>query len=235
MNCIGRGTNKAGGTPHELIQTPRHGPCGCERIPHLPSLTTEMVTTSALDLASFPRVATGLWRATRREQLNWRGRNSRSYRRGVSTRGLSSPHALRLGCRFSGPIGFDWRTPAGRFLDRAKGVPRDARPPVVQLNHFSVTFPCDIRSLATFAVMRRALSRVSSGPIVPSRVHAKFRHNGFHTEVLAQSMLRKVIQAGAIIALLTGAASAQLPKPALHLGGDKPPRTKEQLEYEGAR
>ncbi len=47
-------------------------------------------------------------------------------------------------------------------------------------------------------------------------------------------MLRKSIQVGAVILLLmTGGAFAQLPKPALHLGGDnKPPQTKEQKEYE---
>ncbi len=47
-------------------------------------------------------------------------------------------------------------------------------------------------------------------------------------------MLCRVTQVAAILALLTEAASAQMPKPALHLGGDKPPRTKEQKAYERA-
>jgi len=49
---------------------------------------------------------------------------------------------------------------------------------------------------------------------------------------LAQSMLTKLIPAAAILVLLTGAAAAQLPMPTFHLGGDKPPPTKEQLEYQ---
>jgi hypothetical protein len=46
-------------------------------------------------------------------------------------------------------------------------------------------------------------------------------------------MLQKLIQAGAIIALLTGTAAAQLPM-GLHLGGDKPPPTAEEIEKQKA-
>ena len=47
-------------------------------------------------------------------------------------------------------------------------------------------------------------------------------------------MLRKLIQAGAILFLLTGAASAQLPMPSLSLGKDKPPPTPEEIERQKA-
>ena len=49
---------------------------------------------------------------------------------------------------------------------------------------------------------------------------------------LAKSMLTKFIRAVAILVLLTGAAAAQLPMPTFHMGGDKPPLTKEQQEYQ---
>ena len=47
-------------------------------------------------------------------------------------------------------------------------------------------------------------------------------------------MLRKLIQAGAILALLTGAAAAQLPMPSISLGGDGPAMTPEQREKQRA-
>jgi hypothetical protein len=47
---------------------------------------------------------------------------------------------------------------------------------------------------------------------------------------LAQNILRKVTYAAAAIALLTGAASAQLPMPGLNLSGDKPPLTPQEEE-----
>ena len=50
-------------------------------------------------------------------------------------------------------------------------------------------------------------------------------------------MLRKLTQtaaAAAVIALLTGTASAQMPTPAIHLGHDKPALTPEQLEKQKA-
>ena len=47
-------------------------------------------------------------------------------------------------------------------------------------------------------------------------------------------MLRKLIQAGAALALLTGTAYAQFPMPSVSLGGDKPPPTPEQLERQKA-
>jgi hypothetical protein len=49
-------------------------------------------------------------------------------------------------------------------------------------------------------------------------------------------MLRKLIQAGAILFLLTGAASAQsgFPMPSLSLGKDKPPPTQEEIERQKA-
>jgi len=49
-------------------------------------------------------------------------------------------------------------------------------------------------------------------------------------------MLRKLIQAGAALALLTGTAYAQtgFPMPSMSLGGDKPPPTPEQVERQKA-
>jgi hypothetical protein len=49
-------------------------------------------------------------------------------------------------------------------------------------------------------------------------------------------MLRKLIQAGAALALLTGAAYAQtgFPMPSISLGQDKPPPTPEQVERQKA-
>ena len=51
---------------------------------------------------------------------------------------------------------------------------------------------------------------------------------------MTQKMLCKVIQVGAILAVLTGTASAQMPMPAVHLGGDKPPPTPEEIERQKA-
>jgi hypothetical protein len=45
-------------------------------------------------------------------------------------------------------------------------------------------------------------------------------------------MLRKIIHATLIVFLTTGAASAQMPTPGVHLKDDKPSRTKEQKEYD---
>jgi hypothetical protein len=42
-------------------------------------------------------------------------------------------------------------------------------------------------------------------------------------------MLNRVIQAGAIIALLIGPASAQMPMPSINLEQDKPPPTPEEV------
>jgi len=47
-------------------------------------------------------------------------------------------------------------------------------------------------------------------------------------------MLRKLILAGAGVALLMGTAAAQLPMPGVHLGGDKPPPTAEELARQRA-
>ncbi|MGD0025440.1 MAG: hypothetical protein ABSC37_12590 [Xanthobacteraceae bacterium] len=47
-------------------------------------------------------------------------------------------------------------------------------------------------------------------------------------------MLRKLMQAAAVIALLTGTASAQMPMPAVHLNGDKRPPTPEEIEKQKA-
>jgi hypothetical protein len=49
-------------------------------------------------------------------------------------------------------------------------------------------------------------------------------------------MLRKLIQAGAILFLLTGAAYAQsgFPMPSISLGKDKPPPTPEEIERQKA-
>jgi hypothetical protein len=47
---------------------------------------------------------------------------------------------------------------------------------------------------------------------------------------LAQNILRKVTYAAAAIALLTGAASAQLPMPGISLSGEGPPLTPEKQE-----
>jgi hypothetical protein len=47
-------------------------------------------------------------------------------------------------------------------------------------------------------------------------------------------MLRKLIQAGAVLALLTGTAYAQFPMPSMSLGGDKPPPTAEEIERQKA-
>jgi hypothetical protein len=47
-------------------------------------------------------------------------------------------------------------------------------------------------------------------------------------------MLRKLIQAGAALILLTGTAYAQFPMPSMSLGGDKPPPTPEQVERQKA-
>jgi hypothetical protein len=47
-------------------------------------------------------------------------------------------------------------------------------------------------------------------------------------------MLRKVIQAAAIIALLTGPAVAQMPMPSISLQQDKPPPTPEEVARQKA-
>ncbi len=47
-------------------------------------------------------------------------------------------------------------------------------------------------------------------------------------------MLRKLILAGASIALLTGTAAAQFPMPSMKLGGDKPPPTAEEVAKQRA-
>jgi uncharacterized protein YecT (DUF1311 family) len=47
-------------------------------------------------------------------------------------------------------------------------------------------------------------------------------------------MLRKIIHATLIVFLMTGAVSAQMPTPGVHLKDDKPSRTKEQKEYDKA-
>jgi hypothetical protein len=49
-------------------------------------------------------------------------------------------------------------------------------------------------------------------------------------------MLRKLIQAGAVLFLLTGAAYAQsgFPMPSISLGKDKPPPTPEEIERQKA-
>ena len=47
-------------------------------------------------------------------------------------------------------------------------------------------------------------------------------------------MLRKLILAGAVLALLTGAAYAQFPMPSISLGKDKPPPTAEEIERQKA-
>jgi uncharacterized protein YecT (DUF1311 family) len=45
-------------------------------------------------------------------------------------------------------------------------------------------------------------------------------------------MLHKAIVATSILLLMTGALSAQMPQPGVHLKDDKPSRTKEQKEYD---
>jgi hypothetical protein len=47
-------------------------------------------------------------------------------------------------------------------------------------------------------------------------------------------MLHKAIVAASILLLMTGAVSAQMPQPGVHLKDDKPSRTKEQKEYDKA-
>ena len=47
-------------------------------------------------------------------------------------------------------------------------------------------------------------------------------------------MLRKIIHTTLIVCLTTGAVSAQMPQPGVHLKDDKPSRTKEQREYDKA-
>jgi hypothetical protein len=47
-------------------------------------------------------------------------------------------------------------------------------------------------------------------------------------------MLRKSILAGATVALLTGAASAQMPMPSMSFGKDKPPPTAEEIARQKA-
>ena len=47
---------------------------------------------------------------------------------------------------------------------------------------------------------------------------------------LAQKILRKVIHAAAVVALLTGVASAQSLMPGLNLSADKPPLTPQEEE-----
>jgi hypothetical protein len=48
-------------------------------------------------------------------------------------------------------------------------------------------------------------------------------------------MLRKLIQAGAVLVLLTGTAYAQgFPMPSMSLGKDKPPPTAEEIERQKA-
>ena len=50
----------------------------------------------------------------------------------------------------------------------------------------------------------------------------------------ARSILRKIIQTGAMIVLLTGAAFAQAPPMGLHVKGDKRAPTTQQQAYEKA-
>ena len=47
-------------------------------------------------------------------------------------------------------------------------------------------------------------------------------------------MRRKLLLTGAALALLTGAASAQMPMPGLTLGRDKPPPTQDQIAKQKA-
>ena len=47
-------------------------------------------------------------------------------------------------------------------------------------------------------------------------------------------MLRKAIVATSVVLLMTGAVSAQMPKPGVTLKDDKPSRTKQQKEYDKA-
>lgn len=47
-------------------------------------------------------------------------------------------------------------------------------------------------------------------------------------------MQRKLLLAGVALALLTGAASAQMPMPGISLGHDKPPPTEEQIAKQKA-
>ena len=47
-------------------------------------------------------------------------------------------------------------------------------------------------------------------------------------------MRRKLLLAGAALALLTGAVSAQMPMPGLTLGRDKPPPTADQIAKQKA-
>ena len=45
-------------------------------------------------------------------------------------------------------------------------------------------------------------------------------------------MLHKAIVATSVLLLMTGAVSAQMPQPGVHLKDDKPSRTKEQKKYD---
>jgi hypothetical protein len=47
-------------------------------------------------------------------------------------------------------------------------------------------------------------------------------------------MLRKAIVVTSVVLLMTGAVSAQMPKPGVTLKNDTPSRTKEQQEYDKA-
>ncbi|HSP49446.1 MAG TPA: hypothetical protein VLN61_04530 [Pseudolabrys sp.] len=51
---------------------------------------------------------------------------------------------------------------------------------------------------------------------------------------MAQKILRKVIHAAAVVALLTGIAYAQSLMPGLNLSGDKPPLTPQEEEMRKA-
>jgi hypothetical protein len=58
-------------------------------------------------------------------------------------------------------------------------------------------------------------------------------YNGY-VLVSPKRMLRKIIYATLIVILTTGAVSAQMSTPGVHLKDDKPSRTKEQKEYDKA-
>ncbi len=47
-------------------------------------------------------------------------------------------------------------------------------------------------------------------------------------------MAERLLTALAVLALLTASASAQMPMPSMHLGGDKPPATPEQIAKQKA-
>ena len=126
-----------------------------------------------------------------------------------------------------------WATPAG--VARIDGNDRDTREPRLvghQLAKLTERPPIQTVALRSCGLNPRADVR---------EVFNRNRAAGALSGKRTVSMRRKLILAGAALALLTGAASAQMPTtgggmpmPGMSLGHDKPPPTAEQIAKQKA-